>query len=142
LDITNNAWYSTGTNWYEWNTTPGNNLTTWNALTGVGTDLNSDPLYTDKASNDFTLQYNSPCVDTGTDVGLTQDYLGNTVPIRLRVDMGAYELQGYSSLTREPTRGRGNYLNDYFDQAGQRINQARPTPGEFEMPFQIYEEEK
>ncbi len=94
VDITNNDWYRTSADWYRWDGTPGATLATWNALdAGIGTDINSDPLFTDTASLDFTLQSGSPCIDTGTDVDLTQDYLGNTVPWGDGVDMGAYELQ-------------------------------------------------
>ena len=71
LDVTNNCWYSSGTNFYFWNATAGNNLTTWNALTGIGTDLNSDPLFTNAAGGDFTLQAGSPCIDAGVDLGTT-----------------------------------------------------------------------
>jgi hypothetical protein len=118
-------------------------LAYWQDTLGYDTNsINSDPLFTDAASSDFGLQRTSPCVDTGTDVGLTQDFAGNPVPIRLQVDMGAYELQGYTGLTREPIRNRGNYLSDDFDAAGQRINKARPTPGEFEVPFHTFEEEE
>jgi len=79
LDITNNCWYASATNWYYWDSGGGNVLATWNALTGVGTDFNTDPLMTDPANGDFTLQPNSPCIDAGVDVGLTEDYAGNPI---------------------------------------------------------------
>ncbi len=87
LSITNNLWYSSATNWYFWNATGGNNLATWNALTGVGTDLNSDPLFV--SASDFHLQASSPCINAGVDVGLTTDYDG--VTISGLPDIGAYE---------------------------------------------------
>jgi len=71
LSITNNDWYAAATNWYFWNATGGNVLATWNALTGVGTDLNSDPLFTNAAGGDFTLAAASPCIDAGVDLGTT-----------------------------------------------------------------------
>jgi len=47
---------------------------------GSSTTLwSSDPLMTDPANGDFTLQPTSPCIDAGVDVGLTTDYLGNPV---------------------------------------------------------------
>jgi len=91
LNITNNCWYAAATNWYYWNSGGGATLATWNALTGVGTDLNSDPLMTDPANDDFTLNPHSPCVNAGTDVSLTEDYLG--IKIRHAPDIGAYENQ-------------------------------------------------
>jgi hypothetical protein len=94
--ITNNDYYTTATNWYFWNNAGGNNLATWNALTGVGTDINSDPLLTIPGSGDFTLQPGSPAIDSGVDVGLTQDFDGN--PIVSAPDIGAFEYQGFSQL--------------------------------------------
>lgn len=60
-------------------------------------NISFDPLFIDDTINDFHLKLGSPCVDLGTDVGLTQDYDGNTVPYGWGVDIGAYELQEMSS---------------------------------------------
>ena len=79
LDITNNDWYASAANWYLWNSTTGNNLTLWNGFTGVGTDLNSDPLFV--STSDFHLRSSSPAINAGTNVGLTQDYQGLKVPL-------------------------------------------------------------
>jgi hypothetical protein len=49
----------------------------------------TDPAFTNAATRDFTLGASSPCIDTGVNVGLTTDILGNAlvgVP-----DIGAYE---------------------------------------------------
>ena len=52
----------------------------WEALYGSSTfSVESDPLLTDPATGDFTLQSTSPCINAGVDVGLTQDYEGNAV---------------------------------------------------------------
>ena len=51
-----------------------------------------DPLMTDPANGDFTLQVTSPCINAGVDVGLTEDYAGN--PIVGLPDIGAYEYPG------------------------------------------------
>jgi parallel beta-helix repeat protein len=69
LSIGNNNWYAAAANWYFWNKTGGKNLATWNALTGGGTDLNSDPLFAAAVGGDFALQAGSPCIDAGADVG-------------------------------------------------------------------------
>ncbi|MFA6254474.1 MAG: right-handed parallel beta-helix repeat-containing protein [Patescibacteria group bacterium] len=73
--ITNNIWYAPNVmNWYLWNTSNPAVGTVWNNLTGVGTDLNSNPLFTNAASNDFTVLATSPAIDAGVDVNLTVDY--------------------------------------------------------------------
>ena len=68
-------------------------LGTWNALTGtlsVGTDTWSvNPLMTNPAGGDYSLQTGSPAINAGVDVGLTTDILGHTI-IGLP-DIGAYE---------------------------------------------------
>jgi hypothetical protein len=51
----------------------------------------SDPLFANATSYDFRLKPGSPCINTGTDVSLTTDYLGQTVPCRGVVDIGAIE---------------------------------------------------
>jgi parallel beta-helix repeat protein len=49
------------------------------------------PDFTNAGDNDFTLQSGSPCINAGTDVGLTTDFAGN--PIVGNPDIGAYEYQ-------------------------------------------------
>ncbi|MBC8017692.1 MAG: right-handed parallel beta-helix repeat-containing protein [Verrucomicrobia bacterium] len=64
----------------------------WNNSYGSDThSVSSDPLLRDPAIADFTLQPASPCLDAGTDVGITVDYNGNPVPYNNRVDVGAFE---------------------------------------------------
>jgi len=55
-------------------------------------NVGSDPLMTDPANDDFTLQITSPCLNAGTNVSLTTDYAGNSVGVL--PDIGAYEHQG------------------------------------------------
>lgn len=63
-------------------------------LTGTGytltaTEIESNPLFTNKTELDFTLQSESPCIDTGYDFGLVYDFVGN---LRSAIpDIGAYE---------------------------------------------------
>ncbi len=83
-------------------------------------NIGGDPLFVSIGS-DFTLQSNSPCIDTGIDVGLILDYLGNTVPWGVEVDIGAYELQ--YALTGPIFEEGGtwtvpNWIEDIFERGG------------------------
>ncbi|CAD7779329.1 Right handed beta helix region [Candidatus Methanoperedenaceae archaeon GB37] len=51
------------------------------------------PLFIDAPNGNFHLQFNSLCINKGTDVGLTEDMEGN--PVDYAPDIGAYE---YSEL--------------------------------------------
>ena len=76
------------------NTANGQGTAVWrgapfvNPTTESGT-LTTDPLLTNPASGDFTLQAGSPCIDAGTNWGQTQDYTGKA--ITGTPDRGAYE---------------------------------------------------
>ncbi len=51
--------------------------------------VKTDPLMVNPASGDFQLQPDSPCINAGVNVGLTQDYTGRSI-VGLP-DIGAYE---------------------------------------------------
>jgi parallel beta-helix repeat protein len=54
-------------------------------------DTIADPLFVNVAEGDLYLQNNSPCIDSGYDVGISDDFYGNSRPIGSGFDMGAYE---------------------------------------------------
>jgi PKD repeat protein len=93
------------------------NFSGWQAVSRSGCtfDLNSltsNPQFTNSLGNyfndtDFRLQPNSPAIDAGIDVGLTQDFEGNPVPQGNAPDIGAYEcvLFPVSSIQNEPKEG-------------------------------------
>lgn len=61
---------------------------------GSGQDDHSadrDPRFTNVSKNEFKLQSSSPCIDAGTDVGLTPSFDGIPVPQGLNSDIGAFE---------------------------------------------------
>jgi hypothetical protein len=64
-----------------------------------------DPLFTNADGNIFKLQSTSPCIDEGTDVGLTSDFDGNRTPEGSDFDIGAYEYYA---------PGGANYLSNMF----------------------------
>jgi len=87
LNITHdhNCSYGNGTNWA-------------GALSKGGTDIEADPKLADPANNDYRPRATSPCINAGVDVGLTEDYDGNSydgLP-----DIGAYEYQ-YGAIGAE-----------------------------------------
>lgn len=65
--------------------------------------LNTNPLFTNAGSNDFTLQASSPAINAGTNVGLTSDYNGTAVPQGSAPDMGAFEAIPAATGTPTPT---------------------------------------
>ncbi len=60
----------------------------------------SAPLFVNPAANDFHLQANSPCINTGYDANTsgTTDLDGHPRIDSGTVDVGAYEFQGYASF--------------------------------------------
>jgi parallel beta-helix repeat protein len=88
LTISNNLYYKTSGNVLSYNS-----LTyTIQTITDFeATAVTGDPLFTNAANGDFTLQAGSPAINAGVDVGLTHDILGN--PIVGNLDIGAYESQ-------------------------------------------------
>ena len=99
VDFDNNQYFRTGDD--------GDSVTFANITAGVEPEISwnthhttnskephshfGDPLMTDPANGDFTLQFGSRCINRGISVGLYLDYLGLPVPIGHRPDIGAYE---------------------------------------------------
>ncbi len=67
---------------------------------GIG-NIDVDPLFIGGDPFDYHLSPNSPCIDAGTDNGApTSDFDDNPRPQGGAVDMGAYEYQGWPSMSR------------------------------------------
>lgn len=62
-----------------------------NGVSAGPDSFNSDPLTVDPAAGDFRLRWSSPCIDAGTDLGLTRDHIGRYIPHGRAPDIGAYE---------------------------------------------------
>ena len=79
----------------------GSGSSTWasNNIVDAGNNLDTDPLFTDLANGNFTLQSTSPAIDTGDNSAVTEatDIVGNTRitdgdgDLTSTVDMGVYE---------------------------------------------------
>jgi hypothetical protein len=74
-----------GVNWYS-------TLAEWQAAGHDSASINANPLFVSAGSN-FHLQPTSPAINAGTNVGLTSDYAGTSVPKGQSPDIGAYESQ-------------------------------------------------
>lgn len=58
----------------------------------TGTNIGSDPLFTNAASNNFLISNSSPCKNTGTNLSYIKfDYCGRRKVISIAPSMGAYE---------------------------------------------------
>jgi len=73
------------------------------AVTNAGTyasNKNEDPKFYKASSGELMLRSTSPCIDQGTDVSITYDYLGRRIPNGSAPDMGAYEYyqKAYGSM--------------------------------------------
>lgn len=67
------------------------NFAGWKALGYDAHSRNANPLFVNPAGGDFHLQTNSPAIDAGTDIGLSQDREGSSVPKGSAPDIGAHE---------------------------------------------------
>lgn len=67
--------------------------------------IQSDPKLIDVTNYNFRLLSNSPCINTGINIGLTADYDGTAVPQGPGVDIGAFEYHVVVIMPPENLRG-------------------------------------
>lgn len=92
------------------------------ATPGTGS-MSLDPLFVNPDADDYTLQFGSPALDAGTDLGYTIDLLGDSRP-----QGGGYAMGTYETPTPEPGGAallllgalalisrRGAYDGDYYE---------------------------
>jgi parallel beta-helix repeat protein len=87
--INNNLYYGVGDFNYYNNKL---NFENWKSQSGYDSNsIKSDPLFVNEDEKNFSLDYQSPAIDSGTNVGLNRDYIGTVVPQFEGVDIGAFE---------------------------------------------------
>lgn len=88
----NNTYYAGATpaaNSWSYQGTAYSTFTLWAAAEGASDYGYADPKL--KSSTDFHLTAGSPAINTGSDVSLTSDFDGKTIPYSTAPDIGAYE---------------------------------------------------
>jgi len=100
---------------YEYATASGGDKTfaEWQALSITGSTFDpntiaANPLFVDPENGNFHLRPDSPAIDAGVDVGLSEDFDGDPVPYGSAPDIGAYEYG--SALLKYDVNGDG-YVN-------------------------------
>jgi len=93
------------------------NNTIWQGNTSGGTIYNLNPLFTNAATGDLTLQDCSPAIDAGVANSLTTDIIGNPRPVDnfpggLTFDLGAYEKQTFPLLPEINIQGNSVSIVD------------------------------
>lgn len=56
-------------------------------------NISGNPLFIDEQNNDYHIQDNSPCIDSGITPLATEDFEGNPIPYGSSADIGIYENQ-------------------------------------------------
>lgn len=94
--------YGNQSNLINWGGTSYATLAAFQSATGLMKHSKSaNPLFANAAGGDFHLQTGSPAIKAGVNVGLTQDFYGNTVPQGVAPDIGACEVS--TSTLQAPT---------------------------------------
>lgn len=83
----------------DYNDVWGNTTADYSLPAGVVTgthNISLDPLFVDPANDDYHLRAGSPCIDAGTEAGVTTDIDGDPRPMGAGVDIGADEYYRYA----------------------------------------------
>lgn len=90
ITLSNNNYYF-DTELGDWKGSIKTSLMDWNTVSGDTNSIAQDPCFSDPDNNILTLRSDSPCIDAGSDVGLSKDYAGTPIFKGGTVDIGAFE---------------------------------------------------
>ena len=76
------------------------------SISGGTNDVSGNPDFADPARDDFHLRVGSLAIDVGVDASIAFDLDGNSRPVNLDFDIGAYEYQGRLYRTYLPHLAR------------------------------------
>jgi hypothetical protein len=112
FSVNNNTFVNSGDTWGAGSYLTMKNNVYYNS-SGGGTQSNNysgDPLFVNLGGGDYHLQFGSPAIDAGVNLGYTVDYDGVSVPQGSLPDIGAYEyvsggVQRLATPSISPTGG-------------------------------------
>jgi len=101
---------------------------------GLGTNsIIGDPLFVDPENQNFNLQENSPCINSGIDVDIAYDIDGVKIPFGTHPDIGAYEFMPISGAILIDR----NKLKIYPNPSIGIFNIHTDMTGESEIAFEV-----
>ncbi len=107
--------------------------------------FNNDPLFIDMYNENFSLNPNSPAINSGIDLMLGIDFTGNSVPSAGATDIGVYEYKGASEdlgITSDdawmrvypnPSSGQFNILAEFSNDQETEDDQKLPEVKVFDL---------
>ncbi len=97
-------------------------------FTPAAGEIIADPLFENILAGNFHLNYNSPAIDAGTNLGYLLDFENNAVPNGISPDIGAYEYQGTLNASLNQT---DNTAIIYPNPANEVITIENPAGSEY-----------
>ena len=97
--------------------------------TGINGNISQDPRFVDAPNDNYHLSPNSPCISTGTDVG---------IPYNGAPDMGAFEYDGTGTIQVQCTHPDAQFIItgvQYFEGSGEDWSQSNLSIGIYAITF-------
>ncbi len=97
----------------------------------------SNPLFKDIYNHNFSLEPESPAIDAGIDVGITEDLIGEVVPYGDSPDIGALEITEPANPTLSPTNNENSLIYIFPNPTTGILNVATEIARQKEVILQI-----